>query len=482
MRTSVSEKGFALAMALILLGLGGLIAVPTLQLAFASAKGKQVHTSILKDQYARDGAAEFGVWQLQYGDATQLLNDPDECPDSTCSYPTVLNGISTDVTVRMLTELGSLGVPGAEDNKIRTIVSVECDENGSGNYGDDCLSLPSGLTNMVARYTVELNHISPDTSTDLEYVYGELPIKFDFREGTVDSPDSSFTEILTITPENIGSSQEQILKWDFSSAPVSFEQNEVKTFRFEANIEKSANRYCTGVFLKLEQPPTTPPDGCNGGGILTQKFVDQLVAVPMAITIFTYIANIEVFENNSLKLDSIKDVLPHDGFQWCDPANPPDGFSCDDPMYKIVDDPFNPVVDSFTDTTGFSVLDDPVETFADGRWELFWDNGGLGWNLAQAGQAGDTFTLRFQAHVTPDQSGSYYNELFAAVNCSAPSNLIQEGVTSQEEYCQSYSWPTGGTLVPMYDVNSAADLTHGQGNVTVGINGAVLESWHVENK
>ena len=486
-----AERGYALIMVLIFLGVGALVIVPALKFAFSSDQGKLVHTGILKDQYARDGAVEYGVWQLQYGDATTLLNDPVDCPGSICTYEVALNGITTDLTLRMLTELGTLGVAGAEDNKVRSIVSVKCDEDGSGDYGDDCSSLPK-QSGMLARYTVALSQLSPDTSSDLEYLYAEIGSLLDYKTGTVDSPDSSFTEILSVTPENKGSPTNEIWEWDFSSAPISFEQDEVKTFRFEVDIPNRDDRWCIGVFLMLDGSPNeksdkrdaqviagSPPDGCEGGGMLSEKFVDQLVAPPSVTTVFTYIANIENFENNTLTLDSIKDVLPQGGFEWCDPADPPPDHTCDAAMYKIVDDPFDPDVDSFTDTTGFSALADPTETYnADNRWELLWDDG---WSMAQAGSAGDTFILRFQAHVTPTESGSYYNELFADVDCSAPNPLITAGATTASEYCSSYSWPTGGTLVPMYDVNSASDRTFGQGNVTVGIGGTTLESWHVED-
>ena len=89
--------------------------------------------------------------------------------------------------------------------------------------------------------------------------------------------------------------------------------------------------------------------------------------------------------------------------------------------------------------------------------------------------------MRFQTSVTLEVSGSYYNEVFADVDCAAPQILIAEGVTTAQDYCASYSWPTAGTLVPMYDVNSAAERTSGQGNISVGVGTTSLESWHVDD-
>ena len=105
---------------------------------------------------------------------------------------------------------------------------------------------------------------------------------------------------------------------------------------------------------------------------------------------------------------------------------------------------------------------------------------GTGMGLAQAGLPGDTFIMRFQAEFTPADSGSYYNELFVDVSCSAPSTLIAEGVTTQQEYCAAYSWPTSGVLVPSYDLRSITSGLTSQGNAVFGEgDGAQLTSWHI---
>lgn len=152
-------------------------------------------------------------------------------------------------------------------------------------------------------------------------------------------------------------------------------------------------------------------------------------------------------------------------------------------MWKIADEPFDPVSGDFTDISGFTVYPDPQQTFltADDRWELFWDGpGGSGWQLKKAGNPGDNLIMRFQAHVTPGVSGTYYNEAFANVDCSAPSSLIADAVTSKSEYCASYSWPTGGVVVPAYEVSSASGGLTAQGIVVITGDGtSQLTSWHV---
>ncbi|MEE9202777.1 MAG: hypothetical protein V3U31_06265, partial [Dehalococcoidia bacterium] len=225
-------------------------------------------------------------------------------------------------------------------------------------------------------------------------------------------------------------------------------------------------------------------EGCANGGVEVLKYVDTLVALPNQTTIFTYIVNVENLQKNSQQIESLKDVLPQAGFQWCDPSNPPLGFTCDPPMYKWRADAFDPQVDSFTDISGYSNANDSQETYdgVDDRWELFWDQG---WGMEQAGKPQDNLILRFQAHVTPTLSGSYYNEVFADVDCSAPSTLVlvEEGVTSQAEYCASYSWPTGGVIVPSFDVGVQVGSTTAQGNMDIDWSGGTgdtrLNSWHI---
>lgn len=506
MRTGMrnNEAGFGLVIVLILLALGSLLIAPVLRLTFTTLQAKQINTDILDDQYARDGAAEFGIWQLIYGGATTFLTDTDECPDNICTYDVVLNGISTTVTIRMRTELGTYQVPGAEDNKVRPTQTVICAINGS-NFVDDCddpddrLPVQSG---MVAKYTVSLEQVSPALTDTILAIYSELPKGFRFIPGSVTSPDGSFPEmlpeVLNLFPEDIRGGGEEILKWDLSSKNVMFEQGEIKIFTFNVAIDNKQDRYCNDIFVKMSSPPHeqsgktaiivvggSAPDGCDGGGVKVEKFVDNQVAPPNVTTIFTYLINVENLDNTPRHMDSIKDVLPQGGFAYCSTTNPPTVGTCDDPMIKIVDAPFDPQTDSFTDTSApYATFADPVETLNNGRWELFWDGpGGAGWNISAAGNSGDTFIMRFQAYVTPTESGSYFNEVFTDVDCSAPNALTTspDDVTTSEDYCASYSWPTGGTLVPMYDVNSEADRTSGQGNVIVGGSGTTLESWHVDD-
>ena len=489
-----SERGSALVLVLILLALGAPLITPSLRLVNTGLQSKQIHTVSLEGQYAADAGSEFALWKLLYGDVTsQLTQDGDQT-----SFSFTLNGVETTVVIRLSGAAQALSSdPGAEDNRVRPSTMVECDKDNDG-FDDDWLALPI-QAGMAARYTVSLEQISPDTTAGVLGVYVELPKQFALVPGSVTSLDGSLPEAELISPVNIESQSWQIWKWDFSASPIYFVQGEVKQFTFESSIHDKKGRYCAGVFTKLTAPPneksdktahivvgTGAPDGCEGGGIKAAKYVDKSLVQPNVNTIVTYIVSVENFEQNSAHTTSVEDVLPTAGFEYCSPAFPPDDplLSCDSPMWKTADRAFDPATDSFTDTTGFTQLSDPQQTYLTGdqRWELFWDGpGGSGWGLLQAGQPNDTFLLRFQAQVTASSSGTYFNEAFADVNCSAPSSLITEGVTSQAEYCASYSWPTSGVVVPSYDLRATVGGYSAQGSASLDLGSltAQLNSWHV---
>ena len=481
------EKGFALVLVLILVGFGAMLLTPTLNFAFTSLRSKQVVTTTLNDQYARDGCTEVVIWQLMYGGADALLTaEGDET-----TYSCELNDIPAEVTLTLQAKVGNASVNGAEDNKIRPTNTVECDEDGSGDYGDDCLSLPA-LAGMLARTTVFLDQISPDVSDSLEAIYLELPKAFTYVTGSATSLDGSFPEIVSTTPTVETSGGDQYVKWNFSP-PISFTQGQVRQFTYEANINNNADRYCNDVWLKRQNSPpfekmgketdflvgASPPDGCDKAGLTVRKFVNQLVAPPNVTTIFTYIVNVENRAGNTENILNVKDVLPQGGFNYCSPTNPPPVGSCDPPKMKEVDTPFDPATDDFNDLTGFTDWFEPNNSFNNGRNELIW-NPSPAISLSQAGDPTDTFILRFQAEVTPTDSGTYFNEIFVDVNCPIPSPLKDEGIT-KDDYCADYSWPTAGTVVPTYDVWAETDRTSAQGNFSVdwALLDGQLESWHV---
>lgn len=488
MRTN--ERGYMLVIVLIVLAVGSTTMIPVMNLVQTGLTSNRIQTTQLNVQYSGDAGSEFAIWQLHYGDATSVLTADGE----EVVYTVNLNGTETVVVIRLNGASSQLSPgPGAKDNRTRASASVVCAKDGDGVFDDDCLNLPGNTSGMLAKYTVYLEQISPDTSVGVMAVYNELPALFDWDPALnpLVSQDGSFPEIEGTSPVNIGSSQNQVWKWDLSS-PIFFTQGQVRQFTFVAKIDGKNGESCNRVFLKMEDSPNessgptafvrvgTGNLGCPNGGTLATKYVDQLMALPNETTVLTYIINVENLEQNAQHILEIEDVLPQ-GVLYCNgPAQGDPSQTCDPPLFRITSDPFDPVTDSYSSIAGYTVLPDPEDSDEDGRMELEWDGPGAGWFLTKAGGPNDTLIIRFQAEFTPTDSGSYYNELFVDVSCSASSELIAEGVTTHKEYCASYSWPTSGVLVPSYDVRSITGGITGQGNAVLeAVDGAQLTSWHI---
>ena len=485
-----NEEGLITLLILMLLTMGTFFLVPGIGMANTALTSKGIQSGLLAEQYARDAGTEFAVWNLIYGTASTTLSGQN--PE--VEYTVNLNGETATVTLAWHAEQGSLLVPAAEDDKIRPSSTVVCDIDHDG-FDDDCLALPKNFIGMVARYTIFLEQISPETSQGLTVAYDELPAGFSYIPGSTFSADSS---MITMEPTNVGNGQHPILMWDFQTglgSPVTFNHGQVKQFSFDVDISKNENRYCNAVYLKPNRENTgkvavihvgnpSETDGCQGGGVLTSKYVDTPVIIGNQLTTLTYVANIENFDTSTLHLDSIRDILPQGGFNYV----------ADSTSYFIADAPFDPLVDDFASTAGHTLLPDTElgwSTLGSGRVQLVWTepNGGgfPQWSLAQAGQAGDTLVIRFQAQVILTGSGTYFNEIFADVGagCSAPQRLVSAGVLTQgsedHEYCSRYSWPTAGVTVPSFDVRSTSGGLAVQANISMstGNGSALLNSWHL---
>ncbi len=475
---------------LMLLSMGAFLLVPSIGMANSALIGKRVQSGLLSEQYARDGGTEFAVWNLLYGSATTTLSQQ----NPQVQYTVNLNGETSTVTLAWNATLGTLGVPTAEDDKVRPSVTVVCDKDSDG-FDDDCLNLPKNLSGMVARYTIFLEQISPQISDGVTVAFDQLPTGFSYIANTTFSADGSMTPI---EPTNVGSTQAPILMWDFDTdlgGPVLLAHGQIKEFSFDVNINRSENRYCNSIYLKPNRETTgmvsaiqvgdpSQDDGCQNGGVITSKYVDTPVVIANQPTTVTYVINVENFDTSTLAIDSVRDILPQGGITYV----------ADSATYILADEPFDPLVDSFTDVIGHYALPDTElqqSTLASGREQLIWihPNGGASpnWSLAQADNPDSILIIRFQAQATLTGSGTYFNELFADVGsgCSAPQALVSAGVftpgNETQEYCSRYSWPTAGIIVPSYDVRSISGGLTGQGNVVMTVNNssARLNSWHL---
>ncbi|MBA7700384.1 hypothetical protein ES703_109098 [subsurface metagenome] len=75
---NIKQKGQALIITLIILGVGSLVIVPTLNYVNTCLLGIRVAKNSLFTQYALDAAAEYQLWQLDYTDPGDLLGQPDD--------------------------------------------------------------------------------------------------------------------------------------------------------------------------------------------------------------------------------------------------------------------------------------------------------------------------------------------------------------------------------------------------------------------
>ncbi|KKK93494.1 hypothetical protein LCGC14_2692300, partial [marine sediment metagenome] len=61
------EAGFALILVLILVAVGSLVLIPTIQLSTTAVKSSNIAQAKTRAMYAIDGGHELVVWQMLYG-------------------------------------------------------------------------------------------------------------------------------------------------------------------------------------------------------------------------------------------------------------------------------------------------------------------------------------------------------------------------------------------------------------------------------
>ncbi len=239
------QGGELFILVLMLLLMGTLILTPAIVMSDTALKSKKIHTGILAEQYTRDAGAEFAMWDLIYGDAALLLSEAN--PEVSSSI--TLNGITSTITTVWTATESLANISSTEDDRVRPSNSVICDKDGDG-FDDDCLALPKNIDGMVARYTIYLEQISPDTENGVTVAYDELPTGFSYIPGSTFSLDGS---ILAFEPTELPTSQNPVLEWDFQTAygaPLLFNHGEVKQFSFDVYINKSEARYCNAIYIK----------------------------------------------------------------------------------------------------------------------------------------------------------------------------------------------------------------------------------------
>ncbi len=424
------QKGQAFILVLILLAVGGLLITPALNLSFTGLKGRMIQHTDLMEYYAADGAQEYSLWLLTDPVFVEALVASGE---SESGLYIVLNRVQAEYTITFQASLGAPSDAPLTTDKYKITVVV------TPNY------LPvTGVTTEFT-YTITLQYMYPDVPTQpLTRLVVTFPQKFTYVAG-------STTGFTTLTPSFPGST----FKWDFDP-DIPFDYYEEKTMSFQATTTFSnEGTYYTAVDVRTSVPrgstgptapivvvqPTTETDIPR---LKMTKTVAPEVIPPGVPTLLTYTISLENRSSfTSIAVQLLEDALPA-GFQYAG------------------------------GDTGFLLLDTngPSGTYiADGTRQL------LEWKFTPIGtltvpvdnpdtpEPENMLVGTFQAIGLVDSSGTYANEIWVA--------------TSPAIY-QEYSWPTGGVIVPQFDIESSSGGTTLKVVTEVSGGSHKIKSWQVE--
>ncbi len=478
------ERGYALILTLILLAVGSLLIGPTLGLASTVLKSKQITTDLLMEQYARDGAAEYALWELQFGAVTsQLTTEGQEI----IIAPITLNGVTPEVTIKLVAKPQEGGVTLATDDVIRPTKTVSPN------------SVPSEAFQTYT-YSINLTQTSTDTSQGLDAVYDIMPNDFD---KCADSQSfyvtgSSFLDGVAIADPDCddSSADEPILRWpatgSFSSPTRDFAESQVKVLTFQYRGKLGDNKvHCNWVVLMpwktmsgREAPITvgTPNEpGCNEfESLAVSKTSDPEFIPPNTDIIVTYTVDIENTGDDGVDVERLTDYLPP-GFTYCgppapDPAPPAGGTTdpdCQMPTGEIVAHPSSIFLENVNGVD---------------RWRLIWDCA-ADLNCTGSGNAneidlskGETRSFTFTAKTSQSSSGNFYNEMLLFTDMEAKDAFKEIGLTDADFGGAVFSWTTGTVHVPAYDIKADGGSAIAQGNALIDATGVTLNSWHVEDQ
>ena len=480
---SSREKGYVLILVLVLLAVGSLLIGPLLSLAGTVLKSKQVITDTLMEQYARDGGAEYALWQLQYGTVTADLT----VAGQEAHFQITLNGITPDVTIKLVAKPQEGGVTLATDDVIRPTKTVSPN------------SVPSEAFQTYT-YSINLTQASTDTSQGLDAVYDIMPKDFD---KCADSQSfyvtgSSFLDGVAIADPDCddSSADEPILRWpatgSFTSPTRDFAESQVKVLTFQYRGKLKDNKvHCNWVVLMpwktmsgREAPitvgtPTNP--GCNEfESLAVSKTSDPEFIPPNTDIIVTYTVNIENTGDDGVDVERLTDYLPP-GFTYCgppapDPAPPAGGTTdpdCQMPTGEIVAHPSSIFLETVNGVD---------------RWRLIWDCAADN-NCTGSGNSdeidldpGETRSFTFTAKTSQSSSGNFYNEILLFTDMEAKDAFKSIGLTDADFGGAVFSWTTGTVSVPAYDIRSSGGSAIAQGNALIDATGVTLNSWNVEDQ
>jgi hypothetical protein len=459
------EIGQTLVLVLILLAIGSLLVVPTMRLTSTSSLSSQVVDRHTKSLYACDAAQEYVLWKLTYdGFGSEFGDDGD-----TVEFNIDVCDVPVDITVVMRAVEGEGGIDLAGDDVIKPMKTVSPDTVPDGN-------------NRTYTYTIRLEQLSNDNTVGLDAIYEILPTRFRSDAYVLNSSELSIDGgpwLPIPDPAIEGEPLRARLKWPadydpiaetgtFSSDPFDvdhyfhgirdFDIRQVKELRFQVTETLLNNStYYNWVVLKPwntmsgPQAPLTVGDGSNPvDGLLTMdKVGDPEIIQPGVETDILYTISINNIDGQTHMIQKVEDYLPP-GFIYVGPTS---GFTESDPQTSL------------EDLNG-------VE-----RWVLTWTTDEFGGGDKQI-NSGETLFLNFWARTTKDVSGSYFNEFTVEPNTPLPLIFTDIGVTF-DDFNNTYSWNTGGIIVPYYDSRTDGDEVEIDANLAMIFGGIAIKSWQV---
>ena len=158
------ERGSATIMALVVLGLGSLIVVPTVNYMATGVVAAATHRRLTSAMYAADAGVEYAMWRIKGGESSGF------------SQAISVGGTTVNVTVSVLEELpyGPVLTEGAEHA--------------------DWLSVTTTLTNLgggVYSYSIHIQNVGGSGNIKLETIGAGLPDGYTYVSGSSSGVTSS---------------------------------------------------------------------------------------------------------------------------------------------------------------------------------------------------------------------------------------------------------------------------------------------------
>ncbi len=440
------QRGQAFILVLILLAVGGLLIMPALNLASTGLKSRMVQHTNLMEYYAADGAQEYSLW---------LLTDPEFVADLINSedgevgpFYIVLNRVQAEysITWQIAEDAAPSGAPLTDDRYRITVVVTP-----------DNVPVPDTYTEFT--YTITLQYMQPEVPTEpLEQLQVTVPSGFTYRAGSVSG-------LVGLEPSQTGSfNTGYTYTWNFDPA-ISFDYWEEKVMGFEAYATPSELTYYTEVGVRTSIPrgstgPTAPivvgnPPEVGIPRLAVTKTVDPEIVSPTdpdnpVGTLLTYTISLKNQSSvDAIVVQKIEDILPVDFIYLPMGAG---GVVSGSVFTRFGEVPFDPQKWTLVE------VDDGIY-----RHDLEWSFTPTG-NLYVL--PGETLTLNFQAIGYVYASGTYANELWV----TAPGAQVG----------QEYSWPTGGVIVPQFDIDSGSGSTTLKVVTELSGGSHRIKSWQVD--